>query len=108
MACIAVIRNFGILVKIFTDTVTDIFSYNRKTVVFDIALYRITNIADSFAFADRGDALKKALLGHFDKPLSFIRNSSYCKSSRAIAVIAFIICAHVDLDYIAVLQYCLF
>ena len=100
----AVIRDTGVLMKLASDAVTYKIADYRKTVILDICLDGMRDVAESFALFCMSDSLKKALLCNINQPLCFAADFPRTEGSCAVGVVAVQEYAYIDANDVAFLN----
>ena len=83
---------------------SDVFADDREASLFGARLNRVPDVADPVADDRLGNAAIEALFGAFHQSRRFSRDATDRKGLRAVAVIAAVQSADVDLDEVSLFQ----
>src|SRR5579859_1961178 len=100
----AVIRQVRLIVHSRTDAVPDKFANHRKTVLFDQALHRVTNIAEPVSRAHLVNRTVERFLGHVQELLHFRLDLADRNRDRRIRVVPIDFHSEIDRYDVAFLQ----
>ena len=99
------VRNVGRLVKIVSDSVSDVLTYHRKACAFNAILDRVSNVADAISRFYSRNTGKEAVSCNLYELQGFLADVSNGYRSRAVSVEALIKCSYVDLYDVTLAKY---